>query len=654
MISLCMIVKNEESNLARCLKSVNGCVDEIIIVDTGSNDNTVAIVEEFNAKIFYYQWDDDFAAARNFSLSKATGDWVLYLDADEELEPHCCDRLKNLENLPGIEGYIFQINNVSDTNDPLRHINLRMFRNRQEYRFEGKLHEQIMNVITSHNYGTVVNSGINIFHYGYLSSEFIAKDKAQRNYRINKKLVDSEPNNPFYLYTLGGTCINLKDYAGAADCYQRALDNVSPKAMYTPSIYVSYISCLLTMGRLREAMEKIEECKNLFPEYVDIHFIEGEFFHKIGLPKRAIISFERCLQLGEQTNGKYTTRTGVGSFLPLFELAEIYKTLGDIPQAIDYQILGLKLKKFDINHLVNYVRYLRELSWDNRKVLNSLTQILDHPDNIQRTLFISRVLVELKEYTLALAELEGLPTESTDVAYLKGFCMAKLGRYKDALETSKYILDTTTLENLIFETLISCWNSNSLIAASEFLQKINYSNHELLAILININDRLLNKHANKIDISDSTVQQLTGRLLTQKSWQPVINLLNICGLDTAISKIAYLSNQQIRNDRLELAGRLALQELKRGAAKPDYFYVLGWYFLNNNALDQAHNMVNNTLAILPDAGHYRKLLLMVYRKQALNMVQAALEHYPDNQVFLNRLLDIQKGLLNQTGLKGAH
>ena len=84
-ISLCMIVKNEGHNLHRCLQSVQGFVNQIIVVDTGSEDNTVEIARSYGAEVHFFEWCDDFAAARNHSLSFATGDWILVLDADEKL-----------------------------------------------------------------------------------------------------------------------------------------------------------------------------------------------------------------------------------------------------------------------------------------------------------------------------------------------------------------------------------------------------------------------------------------------------------------------------------------------------------------------------------------------------------------------------------------
>ncbi len=90
LISLCMIVKNEEKNLPRCLESVRGLVDEIVVLDTGSEDNTVSVAESFGAKVYHMPWPGSFSAARNESLKKAGGNWILYLDADEALDPNGC------------------------------------------------------------------------------------------------------------------------------------------------------------------------------------------------------------------------------------------------------------------------------------------------------------------------------------------------------------------------------------------------------------------------------------------------------------------------------------------------------------------------------------------------------------------------------------
>ena len=96
-ISLCMIVKNEEDTLGRCLDSIKGLIDEVVIVDTGSTDRTKDIAKEYTDKIFDFEWIDDFSAARNYSFSKATMDYILWLDADDIFMEIDLEKLKELK-----------------------------------------------------------------------------------------------------------------------------------------------------------------------------------------------------------------------------------------------------------------------------------------------------------------------------------------------------------------------------------------------------------------------------------------------------------------------------------------------------------------------------------------------------------------------------
>ena len=106
-ISLCMIVKNEEDFLSQCLQSVEGVVDEIVMVDTGSSDLTLEIARSFKAKVFQHEWKEDFSDARNVSLKHATSDWILFLDGDEVLEPESARMLPEMLNRTEHFGFFF-------------------------------------------------------------------------------------------------------------------------------------------------------------------------------------------------------------------------------------------------------------------------------------------------------------------------------------------------------------------------------------------------------------------------------------------------------------------------------------------------------------------------------------------------------------------
>ena len=165
-LSLCMIVKNEQSNLVRCLSSVKAAVDEIIVVDTGSTDRTKEIAAVFGAKVFDAPWNDDFAEARNTALSKATGDWIFVLDADEAVSPADCLKLKGLLKHAGkrkdAAGWLVTTRNYSPdmnlegwtANDGsygseeaasgwFPSVKVRLFRNDPRIRYEGAVHEMV-------------------------------------------------------------------------------------------------------------------------------------------------------------------------------------------------------------------------------------------------------------------------------------------------------------------------------------------------------------------------------------------------------------------------------------------------------------------------------------------------------------------------------
>lgn len=152
-VSLCMIVKNEERSLPSCLNSVRGAVDEVIVVDTGSTDQTVQLARQQGAAVIPFNWCDDFAAARNRGLAAATGDWILFLDADEILDDKARVELPLWSTQKGVDGFFLQIHNYTGNGSGGVTINpvLRMFRNHPEHRFSGRIHEQIAESIVSHN-----------------------------------------------------------------------------------------------------------------------------------------------------------------------------------------------------------------------------------------------------------------------------------------------------------------------------------------------------------------------------------------------------------------------------------------------------------------------------------------------------------------------
>ena len=184
MITLSMIVKNEERYLRDCLSSVSGIVDDIVIVDTGSTDSTIDIANEFGARIFHFPWINDFAAARNFALDQTDKGWILYLDADEKLSPSSIKELKKITSSSPSKAYLCNVISISEKDTPSTIMMYpRLFPSRKAVRFAGKVHEQIEYSILRNKIPILI-AKIDIIHIGYNLPQEELKLKAKRNLQL--------------------------------------------------------------------------------------------------------------------------------------------------------------------------------------------------------------------------------------------------------------------------------------------------------------------------------------------------------------------------------------------------------------------------------------------------------------------------------------
>ena len=208
-LSLCMIVRDEEEMLPRTLEAISPAVDEIIIVDTGSTDATIEIAKSFGATVIEREWTGSFSDARNASLDAATGDWFLYLDADEVLVSDDVDRLRALLGQTWREAFFMHETNFTGdegTGVSVVHSALRLFRNRPNYRFSGRLHEQIAFHLPAYLPERITQSPVRINHYGYLGVVRESKDKARRNLDLllaQQRETPAHALGGFFHYNLG-------------------------------------------------------------------------------------------------------------------------------------------------------------------------------------------------------------------------------------------------------------------------------------------------------------------------------------------------------------------------------------------------------------------------------------------------------------------
>lgn len=286
MLTLSMIVKNEEKFLAGCLDSVKDVVDEIVIVDTGSTDNTLKIAESFNAKIFNFNWMDDFSAARNFALDKSSGDWVLYLDADERLMPDSISELKKIKRNAADYAYYCTIYNEDEVNKRPSLMNYpRLFPNRKRVRFEGKVHEQIEPALLKNDL-RIKRSGIQILHLGYSHNKDKIRQKAERNLNILLTEYNSNPS-AYTAYQIAQSYGMLNQKQDAEKYFHIAIKDPALRSEYK-SIALRYLaSNEAERNNFIAAYEKIKRSISIDPKQPLALLIASIICIKLGLNDEA-------------------------------------------------------------------------------------------------------------------------------------------------------------------------------------------------------------------------------------------------------------------------------------------------------------------------------------------------------------------------------
>jgi tetratricopeptide (TPR) repeat protein len=217
-VSACLIVRNEEQNLPRALRSVADMVQQIVVTDTGSTDRTVEIAKSFSANVSHFTWCDDFSAAYNFCLDQARGNWVLLIDADEELLPESHAELDRCIKRDDALAYTVLRRDLEDLQQPetfTRMLQTRLFRNDSQLRFVGRIHHQFivpLSEVAQQQPRQVLNSRIELRHYGYCSG--LRAAKLARAARLMEMELADRPGQFYYLVELGRTWLAMGDDRG--------------------------------------------------------------------------------------------------------------------------------------------------------------------------------------------------------------------------------------------------------------------------------------------------------------------------------------------------------------------------------------------------------------------------------------------------------
>ncbi|MBR1443951.1 MAG: glycosyltransferase family 2 protein, partial [Firmicutes bacterium] len=223
MISVCMIIKNEEKFLDKCLSEVKKTGWEIVVVDTGSTDKSVEIAKKYTDKVYFFEWVNDFSAARNFSTEKAGNNFVFILDADEVITEINKKRVeKKINEYPEYIGCIRQKNNyVQDGEKRCEIGSLGRIFDKRLYEFKGKIHEQVERKDGSKK--EFYDVEIYTDHAGYNENEIDKVKKAERNIKMLLKETDDNGDDPYIYYQLGKSYYMIREYKKALEYFSKGI-----------------------------------------------------------------------------------------------------------------------------------------------------------------------------------------------------------------------------------------------------------------------------------------------------------------------------------------------------------------------------------------------------------------------------------------------
>lgn len=276
-VSLCMIVKDEEDCLLAAIQSVRDLTDEIIVIDTGSTDNTPQLALAAGAKLFNLNWAEDFSVARNFALKQASSDWILVLDADEVLEPVNPKTFYELLNNVQVEGYFLHIKNIlgptlGESCDQV----VRLFRNKPMYQFEGPIHEQVApSILRANNDSGLASAPLTLNHYGYLKDRLQSKEKFSRNSNILNKELDRNPDNPFLLYCLGLEYYQQDSITEGLQHLTKAITRMSGNEGYFEDVLFNIALGYLRLEETIKSIDFLSKALSMYPDQSDFLFLRG-------------------------------------------------------------------------------------------------------------------------------------------------------------------------------------------------------------------------------------------------------------------------------------------------------------------------------------------------------------------------------------------
>ena len=619
-LSLCMIVRDEEKRLGRCLDSVKKLVDEIVIVDTGSKDKTIEVAKKYGAKIGYFEWCDDFAAARNKSIELATSDWILWLDADDILPEESHGPIQKAINHDKNQAYFFVLDDRGY--EQVSCLQLRLFPNLPGVHFQMPVHEQVAPSLESLGL-QMVQTEIRVQHTGYTTPE-VVEEKKQRYLKIMEKWIDKHPKDYMERSHVALTYYSMGKLVEAENVYKIILEQTDCFADRNWIVYTSALLFLgrtyIKMGRLDDALKYLKKAEEVDPEYMLTQVSLAEVYGKLSKSHEVI---EHGLNaLSQKTQHTFfpidrnelifSTHLLCGqAYRDLEKWKESiveFRAAAEVPIARRCEALG---------HLFSLFQKLKRTTEAKGVIEEALAISPNHPDH----LFNAGVFCMqdsdfdcAKDYFEKSIKFSSDPTNSLmNLGYIFKICerfQESEEAYKDILKTNPKNIDAKA--NLVHLLL----DQERYEETSELLSEIRDLDNSLLDIELSFLLVVLKAPSIATEVPIEILKGIRDRM---PNWQ--FDLKEVSTEEKFAALLAEISLNLVSNGLLRCAELAVLSAIELNGEFVDFRRILSEIYLKQRAYWKAVDQLEIILKVAPDDSRSFQLLGDCY--SALGVSDAA-------------------------------
>lgn len=417
-LSQCMIVKNEEKNIRRALSWGKDVVWEQIVVDTGSTDNTVKIAESMGAKVFHFQWCDDFAAAKNYAIERARGEWIAFLDADEYFRPEDAHKLSQIlwkanklkknknKNVDIIRAMLIHLENETKVSG--RGMQDRIFRNSKDIRYMNSIHEVLHSTMgRSLNLLDAANE-LFIMHTGYSSSAMRDGGKAKRNIKLLREQIRKNPQNYEAQIYLADSLLADGQHDEAKYVVESAMPHIhfiKSQSRYCKAYFVwFYVLAHMKAEEAKPLKEKAYEYYDKFCEredgFPDVDCQMGYYLKNIGDNSEAAVFLERALEKAKSYKGGVISGVAGDIEKIYFYLLRHYYEEKNAAKSVYYGTMFLHTNPFTESVLTVLLKCLQEDENTTAEHSFSFVSKLYDFEQMKSKLFVLKVCKEIEYFEL--------------------------------------------------------------------------------------------------------------------------------------------------------------------------------------------------------------------------------------------------------------